>query len=43
VEKGVKMFSQLNYLPYFTPAAFYLFLKVKLELASCLGTFKKSL
>jgi hypothetical protein len=33
-------------LPYFAPAAFYLFLKVKSELASSLltqGTFKKSL
>jgi hypothetical protein len=32
-------------LPYFTPPAFYLFLKIKSELASCLltqGTFKKS-
>jgi hypothetical protein len=32
-------------LPYFAPAAFYLFLKVKSELASyllTLGTFKKS-
>jgi hypothetical protein len=31
---------------YFTPAAFYIFLKVKSELASCLltqGTFKKSM
>jgi hypothetical protein len=31
---------------YFTPAAFYIFLKVKLELASYLltqGTFKKSM
>jgi hypothetical protein len=46
VEKGVKMFSQLHYLLYFAPAAFYLFLKVKSELASCVltqGTFKKSL
>jgi hypothetical protein len=46
VEKGVKIFSQLQYLPYFAPAAFYLFLKVKSELASFLltqGTFKKSL
>ncbi len=40
------MFSQLHFLPYFTPATFYLFLKVKSEQASCLltqGTFKKSL
>jgi hypothetical protein len=32
-------------LPYFTPQAFYLYLRVKSELASCLltqGTFKKS-
>jgi hypothetical protein len=46
VEKGVKIFSQLHYLPYFAPAAFYLFLKVKSELASCLlthGAFKKRL
>jgi hypothetical protein len=45
-EKGVTMFSQLHYLPYFAPAAFYLFMKVKSELASCLltqGTFTKSL
>jgi hypothetical protein len=31
-------------LPYFTPATFFFFLKVKSELASCLltqGTFKK--
>jgi hypothetical protein len=31
---------------YFTPAAFYIFLKVKSELASCLmiqGTFNKSM
>jgi hypothetical protein len=45
VEKVVKMFSQLHYSLYFAPAAFYLFLKVKSELASCLltqGTFKKS-
>jgi hypothetical protein len=44
--KGVNMFSHLHYLPYIAPAAFYLFLKVKSELASCLltqGTFKKSL
>jgi hypothetical protein len=44
--KGVNMFSQLHYLPYFAPAVFYLFLKVKSELASCLltqGVFKKSL
>jgi hypothetical protein len=43
--KGVNMFSQLHYSPYFAPAAFYLYLKVKSELASCLltqGTFKKS-
>jgi hypothetical protein len=41
-EKGVNMFSQLPYSPYFTPAAFYLSLKVKSELESCLltqGTF----
>jgi hypothetical protein len=31
--KGVNMFSQLHYSPYFAPAAFYLFLKVKSELA----------
>jgi hypothetical protein len=40
------MFSQLHYSLYFAPAAFYLFLKVKSELASCLltqGTYKKSL
>jgi hypothetical protein len=46
VEKGVKMFSQLYLLLYFTSVAFYLFLKVKSKLASCLltqGTFKKSL
>ncbi len=33
-------------LPYFTPATYYFFLKVKSELASCLltqGTFKKSM
>jgi hypothetical protein len=45
-EKGVKMFFQLHFLPYFTPATFYLFLKVKSELASCLltqGNLKKSL
>jgi hypothetical protein len=45
-EKGIKMFSQLHFSPYFTPATFYLFLKVKSELASCLltqGTLKKSL
>ncbi len=44
--KGANMFSQLHYSSYFAPAAFYLFLKVKSELASCLltqGTFKKSL
>jgi hypothetical protein len=46
VEKGDKMFSQLHYSLYFAPAAFYLFMKMKSELASCLltqGTFKKSL
>jgi hypothetical protein len=46
VKKGIKMFSQLHFSPYFTPATFYLFLKVKSELASCLltqGTLKKSL
>jgi hypothetical protein len=40
------MFSQLYFLPYFTPATFYLFHKVKSELASCLltqGSLKKSL
>jgi hypothetical protein len=45
-EKGDKMFSELHYSLYFAPAAFYLFMKVKSELASCLltqGTFKKSL
>jgi hypothetical protein len=44
--KGINMFSQLHYSPYFTPAAFYLLLKLKSELARCLltqGTFKKSL
>jgi hypothetical protein len=44
--KGVNMFSQLHYSPYLAPVAFYLFLKVKSELASCSltqGTFKKSL
>jgi hypothetical protein len=44
-EKGIKMFFQLHFSPYFTPATFYLFLKVKSELASCLltqGTLKKS-
>jgi hypothetical protein len=29
VEKGIKMFSQLHFSPYFTPATFFLFLKVK--------------
>jgi hypothetical protein len=46
VEKGAKMFSQLHYLPYFTPAAFYLFLKVKSKLARCSLTqviFRESL
>jgi hypothetical protein len=46
VEKGVKVFSQLRFSPYFPPAAFHLFLKVKSELASFLltqGTLKKSL
>ncbi len=45
-EKSIKMFSQLHFVPYFTPATFYPFLKVKSELASCLltqGTLKKSL
>jgi hypothetical protein len=45
VEKGVKMSSQLHYLPYFTSAVFFLELRVASELASCLltqGTFKKS-
>jgi hypothetical protein len=44
--KGINMFSQPHYLPCFAPAAFYHFLKVRPELASCLltqGTFKKSL
>jgi hypothetical protein len=46
VEKGIKIFSQLHFSPYSTPATFYFFLKVKSELASCLltqGTLKKSL
>jgi hypothetical protein len=45
-EKGIKMFFQLHFSPYFTPASFYLFLKVKSELTSCLltqGTLKKNL
>jgi hypothetical protein len=36
--KAINMFSQLHYLPYFAPATFYLFLKVKSKLASCLLT-----
>ncbi len=46
MEKDVKIFFQVYYLPYFAPVAFYLFLKVKLELASGLltqGTIKKVL
>ncbi len=32
MEKDVKIFFHVHYLPYFAPVAFYLFLKVKLEL-----------
>jgi hypothetical protein len=42
-EKSIKMFSQLHFLSYFSPATFYLFLKVKSELAMTQGTLKKSL
>jgi hypothetical protein len=44
-KKGVKMSSQLHFLPYFASAAFFLVPKMKSELAICLltqGTFKKS-
>jgi hypothetical protein len=45
-EKRHKDVLPAPFLAYFTPSAFYLLLKVNLELASCLltqGTFKKSL
>jgi hypothetical protein len=45
IRKGRQDVLPAPKLPYFTLLAFYLFLKIKSELASCLltqGTFKKS-